>query len=142
MDPVYRAPMRSRRDDVDPFAAVERALQLGLCGMGEVTEERAARRLHRFAQVPDGAFVWTRDGDGFTYLGRLGGALRRDDSREAAEVDLVHVRDCTWMEDPVADAQLPPAVTLTFDRGGRNFQQVHHPDVEKQTAALWREHSE
>lgn len=139
---VHRAPMRSRRDDVDPYAAVERALRLGVCGMGEPTEERAERRLARFAQVPEGAFVWTRDGDGFTYLGRLTGELRRDGSREALAVDLVHVRDCRWLPDPVPDAELPPAVGLTFSRGGRNFQQVHHPDVEAQTAALWDARSE
>ena len=51
--------------------------------------------------------------------------------------DLVHVRDCTWLPDPVPDAQVPPAVTRTFARGGRNFQQVHDPSVEEQSAALW-----
>ncbi len=135
--PVYRAPMRSRRDDVDPHAAVERALRLGLCGIGEVTDERTARRLERFAAVPQGAFVWTRDGEGLTYLGRLTGEHRRDDSPAAEDVDLVHVRDCTWLPDPVEDAQVPPAVRHTFARGGRNFQQVHDPYVEEQTAVLW-----
>jgi len=43
--------MRSRRDDVDPWAAVERALERGLCGMGEATDERATRRRVRFAAV-------------------------------------------------------------------------------------------
>jgi hypothetical protein len=134
---VYRAPMRSRRDDVDPFAAVERALTLGLCGMGEADDEPAARRLERFAAVPDGAFVWTRDVDGLTYLGRLAGELRRDASLEAVAVDLVHVRGCTWRQSPVPDQHLPPAVTCTFGRGGRNFQQIHDPDVARLTQALW-----
>ena len=138
--PVYRAPMRSRRDDVDHDAAVERALSLGICGMGEPTEERARRRLKRFALVPDGAFVWTRDVDGLSYLGVLGAGLRRDDSQEAGAVDLVHVRDCTWRHDPVPAHELPPAVASTFHRGGRNFQEIHHPDVSGQTAALWPGH--
>jgi hypothetical protein len=129
--------MRSRRDDVDPGLAGERALLHGLCGMGEVTDDRAARRLERFTAVPVGAFVWTRDGDGSTYLGRLTGPCRRDDDPAAVAADLVHVRDCTWLPDPVPDAQLPPAVTRTFARGGRNFQQVHDPDVEAQTAEIW-----
>ena len=135
---VYRAPMRSRCDDVEPHLAVERALRLGLCGIGEVTDERSGRRLERFTAVPVGAFVWTRDGDGLTYLGRLTGPCRRDGSAEALEADLVHVRDCSWLPDPVEPARIPPAVTHTFERGGRNFQQTHHPDVEAQTEALWR----
>lgn len=135
--PVYRAPMRSRRDDVQPGAAVERALDLGVCGMGEPTEERAQRRSERFAQVPTGAFVWTRDVDGLSYLGRLGGRLRVDESVEAREVDLVQVRDCDWRRDPVAEADVPPAVRATFARGGRNFQQIHHTEVGRQSAALW-----
>ncbi|MDH6287585.1 hypothetical protein M2275_002489 [Rhodococcus opacus] len=31
---VYRAPMRSRRDDVDPGLAVQRALAMDVCGIG------------------------------------------------------------------------------------------------------------
>src|SRR5688572_10160171 len=134
---VHRAPMRFRRDDVDQRLAVERALLHGLCGMGEVTDDRATRRLERFAAVPEGAFVWTRDGDGSTYLGRMTGLWRRDDDPAAVAADLVHVRDCSWLSDPVPDRHLPPAVTRTFARGGRNFQRIHDPDVEAQTAALW-----
>lgn len=129
--------MRSRREDVDPYGAVERALLVGLCGMGEVTDERSARRLGRFAAVGNGAFVWTRDGDGLTYLGRLTGALRHDDEPASAAVDLVHVRACTWLPDPVSDVQLPRAVASTFARGGLNFQQIHDPQVERETFTLW-----
>jgi hypothetical protein len=132
--------MRSRRDDVEPFAAVERALAMGLCGMGEPQEERAERRLERFAQVPEGAFVWTRDVDGSIYLGMVCGAVRRDDADEARQVDLVHVRDCRWRGEPVPDHMVPPAVTRTFGRGGRNFQQIHDPEVGPQTEALWSGH--
>ena len=129
--------MRSRRDEVEPHLAVERALEHGVCGIGEVTDERSARRLERFANVPVGAFVWTRDAAGSVYLGRLTGEHRRDDTPEAGEVDLVHVRSCSWLSDPVPGAQVPPAVSRTFERGGRNFQEIHSPDVRQQTAALW-----
>jgi hypothetical protein len=130
--------MRSRREDVEPFAAVEQALTHGLCGMGEATDERARRRLDRFAQVPLDALVWTRDVDGLAYLGALGDGLRADDSLEARDVDLVHVRDCVWLPHPVAEADVPPAVRATFARGGRNFQQVHHPDVSLQSLRCWQ----
>ena len=135
-DPVYRAPLRSRRDDVDHAAAVEHALRNGLVGVGGPTDERAERRLERFAAAPVGAFVWTRHPDGRTYLGRLTGPWRRDD--DGADVDLVHVRDGDWAHEPVDAALVPAAVQQTFARGGRNFQQTHPGDVEAETARVWQ----
>jgi hypothetical protein len=135
-DPVYRTPLRSRRDDVDHAAAVERALRVGVVGMGEATDERSQRRLDRFAAAPAGAFAWTRHPDGATYVGRITGPLRRDD--DGAVVDLVNVRDCDWVEQPVDPSLVPAAVAQTFARGGRNLQQIHPGDVEAETARVWR----
>lgn len=153
---VFRAPMHSRRADVGPGAAVARALALGVCGMGGVLsaapvdlatavqraeqqlDVRAARRLERFAQVPEGSFVWTRDAEGSYWLGRLVGAYRYDGTAEAGVVDLVHVRDCRWRELPVPEPEVPAATLQTFARGGRNFQQTHDDRVSEQTAQLWR----
>ena len=39
MDGVYRAPMRSASDTVDPRATIERARRLGLCGFGQLVRE-------------------------------------------------------------------------------------------------------
>jgi hypothetical protein len=133
--PVYRTPLRSRRDDVDHAAAVERALRLGVVGMGEATDERAERRLDRFAAAPVGAFVWTRHPDGATYLGRVAGALRHDEA--GAAVDLVNVRDCDWIDRPIDASLVPAAVRQTFARGGRNVQQIHPGDVEAETERVW-----
>ncbi|MET0931260.1 MAG: GAF domain-containing protein [Aeromicrobium sp.] len=135
MTPVYRAPLRSRRDDVDHAAAVDRALRLGLVGMGEATDERAERRLERLAAAPIGAFVWTRHPDGAVHLGRITGPWRRDE--DGIAIDLVNVRDCDWIAEPVDAALVPPAVAQTFARGGRNFQQIHPGDVEAHTATVW-----
>jgi hypothetical protein len=134
-DPVYRAPLRSRRDDIDHAAAVERALRVGLVGVGRPDDERAERRLERFAAAPVGSYVWTRHPDGRTYLGRITGPWRRDP--EGTDVDLVHVRDCDWGTEPVDATLVPAAVTQTFARGGRNFQQTHPGDVEAETARVW-----
>ena len=124
--------MRSRRDNT---YAVGRALLIGVCGMGEATDERAERRLDRFVAAPEGAFVWTRDDDGSTYIGRIAGPWRRDP--EGAAVDLVNVRDTDWIAEPVDPALVPAAVAQTFARGGRNFQQIHPGSVGPETAELW-----
>ncbi|MGB3676148.1 MAG: hypothetical protein WA988_17080 [Candidatus Nanopelagicales bacterium] len=151
---VYRAPMRSRRDDIDFDETIAHALQLSVCGFGgaldsapatldeaifassQQYDERTARRLERFAQVPDGSFVWTKS-DGQFFLGRIDGPWRYDDSRAAALVDLVHIRPCVWVAKPLSESVAPPAVSATFARGGRNFQQIHGADVAELTRRLW-----
>lgn len=137
MSPVYRAPMRSRRDNT---YAVERALRIGVCGMGEAGDERAERRLERFAAVRKGSFVWTRDADENTYVGRVTGPWRHDP--DGAAVDLVNVRDTDWVVEPVDPALVPAAVAQTFARGGRNFQQIHPGNVEAETVDLWEKLSQ
>lgn len=152
---VYRAPMRSRDDRVPEGPAVERALALGLCGVGgrldatpatlaealvrvDATHgERMARRLERFAAVADGAFVWTRDRDGLLWLGRLDGPWRYDARPLADVVDLVHVRPCRWLRRPVAPQEVPAAVRTSFARGGRNWQRIRDPQASGDSAALW-----
>lgn len=138
----YRAPMRSRLPSVDASLAVDRALSLGLVGMGgrltsapgtvaeaaqrtaEEYDERAARRLERFAAMPDGSEVWTRDPDGPFHRGTVAGPWSYDASPAAYDADLVHVRPCRWDTEPREEHQLPLAVAATFRRGGRNFQRI------------------
>lgn len=139
--PVYRAPMRSRLDEVDPALAVGRALHLGLVGIGgrldraprdvpeavrlthETWGERAARRLERFVAVTDGSQVWTRDTDGILYVGVVAGTWSYDSSEKARQADLVHVRPCAW------DVGEPPSAVLdAFGRGGRNVQRIRALD--------------
>jgi hypothetical protein len=142
MTAVYRAPMRSRCDAVEPRATIERARQLGLCGFGRLArspgeKDRLARRVARFADVDDGAFVWTRDADGLFWLGRISGSYFYDSDDAAAAVDLVHVRPCDWLSEPLLESHVPAAVIATFHRGGRNFQQTHHPSVGRATRRIW-----
>jgi hypothetical protein len=152
---VYRAPMRSRRDDVALGATVARARARGVCGFGGVLhptpedvddavalaaqqyDDRLARRIARFAEVPADSLVWTRDEDALLWLGRLTGDWRYDSTEVAAAVDLVHVRPCAWMERPVPRAQVPGAVLATFGRGGRNFQQIHDATVAEESRLIW-----
>lgn len=103
--------------------AVDRALALGVVGLGEVRDERAERRLERFAAVEDGAEVWTRDEAGFFVRGVVRGPVRYDDSPAARAADLVHVRDCAW-DEPLPEHRVPPAVAATYRRGGRSFQRI------------------
>lgn len=134
--------MRSRRDDVDWELAVERALRLGLVGIGGILDrppqdlehaladvsesygERVARRLERFAAVPEGCRVWTRDQEGRFWGGTIVGRWRYDDDAAALAADLVHVRETIWGT-ACEEHRAPPEVVASFARGGRNFQQIH-----------------
>ena len=136
MTDVFRAPMRSRRDDVDLQSTIDRALVRGLVGFGDAGPgERRARRIARFADVDDGSFVWTRDADGLYWLGRIDGPLFFDD--DGVAVDLVHVRPCRWIAQPILEQDVPAAVLNTFARGGRNFQQTHDAGVGPETQCAW-----
>lgn len=142
MADVYRAPMRSRGNAIDSRATFDRARRLALCGFGQVVgnlaeQERLARRVDRFAAAADGSLVWTRDQDGLFWLGRIDGPYFRDDSPDAPAVDLVHVRRCSWLTEPLLEPEVPAAVVATFRRGGRNFQQIHHASVRQETQQIW-----
>jgi hypothetical protein len=147
--------MRSRRDDIPIGPAVERALELGLCGIGGVIDPppadlddaltataltydaRTARRLRRFCEVPHGAFVWTREPDGLYRLGQLTGPWYYDSAAAAAAVDLVHVRRCAWSPTPFPESAVPAGTASAFARGGRNFQRITDLEAEAGTERLW-----
>ena len=139
---VYRAPMRSRNDAVAPQATIDRARRLGLCGFGRFVsrpaeQERLARRVARFAELDEGSFVWTRDTEGWFWLGRIVGPYFYDADEAAAAVDLVHIRQCEWLTTPILEQDAPVAVVATFRRGGRNFQEIHHSSIERETQRIW-----
>jgi hypothetical protein len=139
---VYRAPMRSRSDAFEPQATIDRARRLGLCGFGQsvhspAEQERLDRRVARFAEVDEGSFVWTRDTGGWFWLGRIFGPYSYDADEAAAAVDLVHVRPCDWLSVPMLEQDVPVAVVATFGRGGRNFQEIHHPSIGDETQRIW-----
>lgn len=156
--PVYRAPMRSRDDTVPRGVGAERALALGICGIGgrvspspttldaalaradEQSGIRLAWRVERFAKAPIGSYVWTRDIDGLTYLGRLTGPWTYDASEAADAADLVHVRRCDWIPEPIEESVVPGAVQAAFGRGGRNWQRIRAEGVTPPTAAIWQRH--
>ncbi len=139
---VYRAPMRSRDDAVEVEATIDRARRLGLCGFGQFASrssehERLTRRVDRFAELPEGSFVWTRDPRGWFWLGRVSGPYFYDTDQTAVAVDLVHVRPCEWLPVPILEQDVPAAVIATFGRGGRNFQEIHHPSIGEETHRIW-----
>jgi hypothetical protein len=139
---VYRAPMRSRNDAIAPQAAIDRARRLGVCGFGQsvrgpAEQERLVRRVARFADVDEGSFVWTRDTEGWFWLGRISGPYFYDADAAAAAVDLVHVRPCEWLHLPTLEHDAPAAVVATFRRGGRNFQRIHGPSIFRETQRIW-----
>jgi hypothetical protein len=138
--PIYRAPMRARDRDLPEGAGARHGLEHGLVGIGRGQGEKAGRMLSRFAQLPEGTFVWTRTGPGAYRLGRIAGPLRDDDSPAAREVGIHHVRATTWLDRAFGEDEVPVAVAATFARGGRNFQRTHDEDAERRTAELWDAH--
>ncbi|HJS95127.1 MAG TPA: hypothetical protein VJ741_12760, partial [Solirubrobacteraceae bacterium] len=126
---IYRAPMRARNLDVPAGAGAEYGLASGVVGIGPGRGEKAARLLHRFATVPTGGFVWTRDRPGNYHLGRIAGAVREDGSPAARAVGIVHVREANWLPRAFSEDEVPPAVAQTFARGGRNFQRTHDSEA-------------
>jgi len=134
---IYRAPMRARNLDVPPGAGAEYGLTLGVVGIDPGRGEKAARMLHRFATVPSGVLVWTRDRAGDYHLGRIAGAAREDRSPAALAVGILHVRDTTWLPRAFQETEVPSAVAQTFARGGRNFQRTHDSKAERITAEIW-----
>ena len=135
---IYRAPMRARDAGVPAGAGAEYGLEGGLVGIGAGTDERSGRRLHRFAAVPDGAFVWTRDRQGDYRLGRITGDVRNDDSARAQAVGIRHVRPTHWLPRAFDEDEVPPAVARTFARGGLNFQRTHDAAAASRTEEIWR----
>ena len=72
-------------------------------------DERVARRLERFIAVPDGAEVWTRDPAGLFHRGVITGPWRYDTDPAAYDLDLTHVRPCSWEPDsPWPSTSCPP----------------------------------
>ena len=141
---VYRAPMRSRSDAIEPQATIDRARRLGVCGFGQLVsrpaeKERLAHRVARFADLDEGSFVWTRDTHGWFWLGRISGDYVYDADEAAAAVDLVHTRPCEWLPMPIREQDVPAAVVATFGRGGRNFQEIHQPSIGVETQTIWDE---
>ncbi len=149
--------MRARDRDAAPGAGGEHGVEQGLVGVGDALPaapetldeaieaaarehgQKAGRMLRRFAEIPEGAFVWTR-GERAYFLGRIAGPWRYDDSASAREVGIHHVRTADWLKRPFSEHELPAEVAATFARGGRNFQRTHGDDVERRTAELWQEH--
>jgi hypothetical protein len=156
---IFRAPMRARDRDAPPGAGAAFALRHGLVGTGDalpavprtvdeavdaataVHGAKAGRMLRGFADLPDGTFVWTRAADGAYHLGRIAGAWRYDDSSEAGEVGIHHVRPANWLDRPFGEDEVPAAVAATFARGGRNLQRTHGDAAERRTAELWGVHA-
>jgi hypothetical protein len=149
--------MRSRDRVAGPFAGAHFGLKRAVVGIGprvrpapasldeailsvsSQSSEKAGRGLVRFAELPTGAFVWTRAGEDEYRLGKVRGDWFYDDSREAREVGLYHFRPCSWMEESFKTSFVPSGVLQTFLRGGLNFQRIRNQGVESESQDLWHD---
>ncbi len=50
------------------------------------------------SRMEDGDLCWTRDLDGYYYLGRVTGPWRYESDSEHILADIVNVRSCTWIK--------------------------------------------
>lgn len=114
-------------------------LTSALAEVSETYGDRLAARIERFADAPDGSFVWTQDEAGETFLGQITGGWRYDNAPGATAIDLVHVRPCTWLPDPIEPRHIPAPVSATFARGGLNWQRIRHASSGPASAALWED---
>ena len=153
--PVFRAPMRARDRDLPQFEGARFGVGHGLVGIGDaLTEvpptltdavaaagtthgEKAGRMLARFAELPDGVFVWTQTGDRTFRLGRVSGPWRYEESAAAREAGIHHVRPAEWLGAEIPLERTPLAVIDTFARGGLNFQRINDTGAESETAKLF-----
>ena len=106
--------MRARDRDLPEGAGAAFGLEHGVVGIGDSHGPKGARMVERFADLPDGTFVWTRGPGGEYRLGRIAGPLRFDDSPAAREAGIHHVRPAEWLERAFGDREVPPAVAHTF----------------------------
>lgn len=152
---ILRAPMRARDRDAPDGAGARHGVAHGFVGTGDALElapatigeavaaasaahgDRAARMLRRFADLPEGSFVWTRTRPRAYRLGRIAGPWRYDDSPAAREVGIHHVRAASWLERSFGEHEVPAGVAASFRRGGRNLQRIHDGDAERRTGELW-----
>jgi hypothetical protein len=139
--------MRSRIQDAPAGAGATWGVSNGVVGIGErlpsvpdglaeavsmtsrVHGERAGRAVLRFARVPVGAFVWTRELDGALRVGQIAGEWRYVECTGAIAVGIHHVRPCRWSGEAFTMETAPAAVVATLKRGGRNFQRIHDDNV-------------
>jgi hypothetical protein len=129
--------MRARDLDVPAGTGAEYGVARGVVGIGPGRGERATTALHRFARVPSGGFVWTRDRAGSYHLGQITGDVREDRSSAARAVGIAYVRDTAWLARAFQETEVPPAVARTFARGGGNFQRTHDREAERMTCEIW-----
>jgi hypothetical protein len=116
-----------------------RSLAEAILALTQTHGEKAGRMLARFADLPDGAFVWTCLRDGAYRLGRIAGGWRYGDSPAARKVGIHHVRPTVWSPRRFGDGTVPDAVARAFARAGRNLQRINDPAVQRETLDIWRD---
>ncbi len=140
---VYRAPMRSRRDDVDLGATIERALARGLCGFGgakKPSDERAARRIERFR-----VSRMVRSSGPATQRACTGSVASKV---RTSTTMMMEQPPSTWFMSANAVGWQNLSLSIGtrgsdsyVPRGGRNFQQTHDSTVGAESQELWDEFS-
>jgi hypothetical protein len=87
------------------------------------------------SRIAQGDLCWTRDLDGYYYLGRITGPWRYDSASENILADIVNVRPCTWIK--VGSAESVPGKVINSFRASRTLQRVADPTVQLYSAYVF-----
>lgn len=90
-------------------------------------------------QVAVGDLVWTRDGAGWYWLGRVSGPWHFDVSDEATRWDLNNVRACEWLSDRFRDFQVPGAVVRSFVGTATTLRRVKGEPAARMTTMIYEQ---
>lgn len=147
--------MRARSLEYGRFEGARQGVERGVVGIGEplgtnpedlseailatIDEhgEKAGLMLERFADLPEGVFVWTMTGEESFRLGKISGPWIYDKSPAARATGIRQVRPASWLPEDLDLLLVPRAVATTFARGGRNFQRIHDEECERLTYETW-----
>jgi hypothetical protein len=87
--------------------------------------------------VQDGDLIWTRDRQGFYWLGHIEGPWRYDSGELAWRWDVNNIRPCTWLSQPLRDFEIPGAVVRNFAGVGQTLRRIRNEPAVRVTEMLW-----
>ena len=109
-----------------PFLTPEEYKASAVITYGQSTSWQAAINAICYGLQP-GHLVWTRDGQGNYYLGRIEGDWQYQDAQSNLDADMLNIRPCIWHKVGTADAVPGKVASSFFSR--RTLQHIYDEPV-------------